>query len=49
MNYELMAGHPHPIYIMGEGGMRASIYNAMPIEGVEKLVAFMKAFEEANA
>ncbi len=30
------------------GGMRASIYNAMPIEGVEKLVAFMKAFEEAN-
>ncbi|HOR13240.1 MAG TPA: 3-phosphoserine/phosphohydroxythreonine transaminase, partial [Clostridia bacterium] len=27
------------------GGMRASIYNAMPIEGVEKLVAFMKAFE----
>ncbi|MFI3207465.1 MAG: 3-phosphoserine/phosphohydroxythreonine transaminase [Clostridia bacterium] len=31
------------------GGMRASIYNAMPIEGVEKLVAFMKEFEEANA
>ena len=30
------------------GGMRASIYNAMPVEGVEKLVAFMKAFEEAN-
>ena len=30
------------------GGMRASIYNAMPIEGVEKLVAFMAAFEEAN-
>ena len=30
------------------GGMRASIYNAMPIEGVEKLVAFMKAFEENN-
>lgn len=27
------------------GGMRASIYNAMPIEGVEKLVAFMKKFE----
>ena len=27
------------------GGMRASIYNAMPIEGVEKLVAFMKDFE----
>ena len=31
------------------GGMRASIYNAMPIEGVEKLVAFMKKFEEENA
>ncbi len=31
------------------GGMRASIYNAMPIEGVEKLVEFMKAFEAANA
>lgn len=31
------------------GGMRASIYNAMPIEGVEKLVAFMKDFEEKNS
>ena len=31
------------------GGMRASIYNAMPIEGVEKLVEFMKEFEKANA
>lgn len=30
------------------GGMRASIYNAMPVEGVEKLVAFMKEFEEKN-
>ena len=30
------------------GGMRASIYNAMPMEGVEKLVAFMKKFEEAH-
>jgi len=30
------------------GGMRASIYNAMPKEGVEKLVAFMKKFEEEN-
>ena len=27
------------------GGMRASLYNAMPIEGVEKLVAFMAEFE----
>lgn len=31
------------------GGMRASIYNAMPIEGVEKLVAFMKEFEAKNS
>ena len=31
------------------GGMRASIYNAMPKEGVEKLVDFMKKFEEQNA
>ena len=30
------------------GGIRASIYNAMPLEGVEKLVAFMKEFEAAN-
>ena len=30
------------------GGMRASIYNAMPLEGVEKLVAFMRKFEAEN-
>lgn len=30
------------------GGMRASIYNAMPIEGVEALVEFMKKFEKEN-
>ena len=30
------------------GGMRASIYNAMPIEGVEKLVTFMEQFEAEN-
>ncbi|MGN8848095.1 3-phosphoserine/phosphohydroxythreonine transaminase [Bariatricus sp. HCP28S3_C2] len=30
------------------GGMRASIYNAMPYEGVEALVAFMKKFEKEN-
>jgi len=30
------------------GGMRASIYNAMPMEGVEALVQFMKNFEEAH-
>lgn len=31
------------------GGMRASIYNAMPVEGVEALVDFMKKFESENA
>ncbi len=30
------------------GGMRTSIYNAMPYEGVEKLVDFMKKFERMN-
>jgi len=31
------------------GGMRASIYNAMPEEGVDALIAFMKDFEQRNA
>ena len=31
------------------GGMRASIYNAMPMEGVEALIDFMKKFEEAES
>lgn len=31
------------------GGMRASVYNAMPIEGCEALVSFMKKFEEGNS
>ena len=31
------------------GGMRASIYNAMPYEGVEALVKFMGEFEQANS
>ena len=30
------------------GGMRASMYNAMPVEGVEKLVEFMQKFEMEN-
>ena len=30
------------------GGMRASIYNAMPVEGVEKLCDFIQAFDKAN-
>ena len=29
--------------------MRASIYNAMPEEGIDKLIAFMKEFEKAHA
>lgn len=37
-----LEGHP------GIGGMCASIYNAMPYEGVEKLVAFMKDFAKNN-
>ena len=41
--YENLKGH------RSVGGMRASIYNAMPTEGVEKLVAFMKDFEEKHA
>lgn len=31
------------------GGIRASIYNAMPLEGVEALVAFMKEFAKENS
>ena len=31
------------------GGMRASIYNAMPIEGVEALVDYMRSFEKESA
>ena len=31
------------------GGMRASLYNAMPIEGVQVLISFMKQFEQANS
>ena len=41
-NMHNLAGH------RSIGGMRASIYNAMPIEGVEKLVAFMREFEKEN-
>ncbi len=31
------------------GGMRASIYNAMPLEGVQALIRFMEKFESANS
>jgi phosphoserine aminotransferase len=30
------------------GGMRASIYNAMPIDGVKELISFMKKFESQS-
>ena len=40
--FEILKGH------RSVGGMRASIYNAMPMEGVEKLVAFMRKFEAEN-
>lgn len=30
------------------GGVRASVYNAMPVEGVEKLANFMKKFKDEN-
>ena len=42
-NIESIKGH------RSVGGMRASIYNAMPMEGVEKLVEFMGKFEAENA
>lgn len=42
VGFENLKGH------RSVGGMRASIYNAMPIEGVEKLVEFMKKFEADN-
>ena len=47
--------HPSPpaqIQLKGHrsvGGMRASIYNSMPLEGVQQLVAFMKEFAAAHA
>ena len=41
--FESLKGH------RSVGGMRASIYNAMPLEGVEKLVEFMRNFEKENA
>ena len=31
------------------GGMRASIYNAMPLEGVQALVDFLRQFEQSQA
>jgi phosphoserine aminotransferase len=31
------------------GGMRASVYNAMPVEGAKALVEYMKEFEVRNA
>ena len=39
---------PQNACILWAGGMRASIYNAMPIEGVEKLCEFIKTFDKNN-
>ena len=41
-NFKTLKGH------RSVGGMRASIYNAFPLEGVEKLVRFMQEFERKN-
>ena len=41
-------GAPQNGTFCGRGGMRASIYNAMPTEGVEKLCDFIKAFDKNN-
>lgn len=43
VGFENLKGH------RSVGGMRASIYNAMPTEGIESLVEFMKKFEKENA
>jgi len=43
LGFENLKGH------RSVGGMRASIYNAMPIEGVKTLVEFMKKFEAENS
>lgn len=43
LGFENLKGH------RSVGGMRASIYNAMPIEGVKSLVDFMKKFEAENS
>ena len=40
--YDNLKGHK------SVGGLRASVYNAMPKEGVEALVEFLKKFEEEN-
>lgn len=45
MKYDLVGIKGHRLI----GGMRASIYNAMPIEGVKQLVEFMKEFERKNS
>ena len=43
LGFENLKGHRNV------GGMRASIYNAMPIEGVQKLADFMRKFESSNS
>ena len=41
-------GVPQNGRFCGQGGMRASMYNAMPTEGVEKLCDFIRAFDKNN-
>ena len=36
------------VHALEKGGLRASVYNAMPIEGAEALVEFLKAFEASH-
>ena len=40
--------HGTPPRVPWEGGMRASIYNAMPVEGVQRLCDFIKRFDREN-
>ncbi len=42
------SGFPQNGTFCGRGGMRVSIYNAMPTEGVEKLCDFIQAFDKNN-
>ena len=45
---QIRNGAPQNACILREGGMRASIYNAMPTEGVEKLCDLIRAFDQNN-
>ena len=38
----------HAVYAEAVGGLRASLYNAMPMEGVQVLVEFMREFQKRH-